>query len=394
MNVYDMVLAEAKDLAQAASEAQQLGRIRLASSYLLLLHVRLVGLGKRFDKADRPTEEKKPAADADADTDNFSTPRKKKSRKEDAQEEQARLLTPHTARVLSDMLPADIELDQAMMEHLARAAAQLHTARNGRKKSNTEVVDWNALDPNYHPHQYPEYHHNHHHPPPRPLPGAGYDMSQPIHPGTPLPPPPQQRPVEISNTGIVWSLSEMRILQAALDDPNHDPVALAKQLGRNPAQVRAFLRNQNTKSRIAADLALEGNTTAAGTSVAVTEVGDGSGHNGADAAATAASGGRGGGGTVASTNNSTAGGTPETTPNRKKRGGRGPKPPTTAFHTIPNASCNASSLLQGGFLAKEDDPTVWLAQVDSTKAAAKKPKEQSSKSAPPTKGESTNNKSG
>ena len=48
---YDALLGEAQDLMGAAAEAQALGRLKLASSYLLLLHARLVGLGKIFDRA-------------------------------------------------------------------------------------------------------------------------------------------------------------------------------------------------------------------------------------------------------------------------------------------------------------------------------------------------------
>lgn len=50
MNAYDAILAESQDLMQAAAQAQQLGRLKMASAYLLLLHARLVGLGKLFDK--------------------------------------------------------------------------------------------------------------------------------------------------------------------------------------------------------------------------------------------------------------------------------------------------------------------------------------------------------
>lgn len=50
-NAYTAVLAESADLLQAASEAQQLGRLSMASGYLLLLHARLVGLGKLFDRS-------------------------------------------------------------------------------------------------------------------------------------------------------------------------------------------------------------------------------------------------------------------------------------------------------------------------------------------------------
>ena len=48
---YDALLGEAHDLMGAAAEAQALGRLKLASSYMLLLHARLVGLGKIFDRA-------------------------------------------------------------------------------------------------------------------------------------------------------------------------------------------------------------------------------------------------------------------------------------------------------------------------------------------------------
>ena len=36
---------------RAAADAQNLGRLKMASNYLLLLHARLVGLGKKFDRA-------------------------------------------------------------------------------------------------------------------------------------------------------------------------------------------------------------------------------------------------------------------------------------------------------------------------------------------------------
>lgn len=47
----DEVLNEADHLLQAAAEAQALGRLRNASTYLLLAHARLVGLGRRFDRS-------------------------------------------------------------------------------------------------------------------------------------------------------------------------------------------------------------------------------------------------------------------------------------------------------------------------------------------------------
>lgn len=88
------MLSESEDLLQAVIEAQALGRLRLSASYLTLLHARLVGLGKRFDKA-------------------ISSQGKAK-----------------VTRELSDMMP-HVEFDTAMMEHLAKAAEELHNARCG-----------------------------------------------------------------------------------------------------------------------------------------------------------------------------------------------------------------------------------------------------------------------
>jgi len=47
----DEVLSESDELLRAAAEAQALGRLRNASTYLLLAHARLVGLGRRFDRS-------------------------------------------------------------------------------------------------------------------------------------------------------------------------------------------------------------------------------------------------------------------------------------------------------------------------------------------------------
>lgn len=48
-DIYDAMIGEINDLLQAAHQAQTLGRLKMASTYLLLAHARLVGLGKRFD---------------------------------------------------------------------------------------------------------------------------------------------------------------------------------------------------------------------------------------------------------------------------------------------------------------------------------------------------------
>uniref|UniRef100_A0A7S3Q582 Myb-like domain-containing protein n=1 Tax=Chaetoceros debilis TaxID=122233 RepID=A0A7S3Q582_9STRA len=49
-DIYDVMLGEISDLLMAAQQTQTLGRLKMASTYQLLVHARLVGLGKRFDR--------------------------------------------------------------------------------------------------------------------------------------------------------------------------------------------------------------------------------------------------------------------------------------------------------------------------------------------------------
>jgi hypothetical protein len=301
MNVYDAVLAEASDLWQAASDAQQLGRLKMASSYLLLLHARLVGLGKRFDKAQRPVPAvaTTPAAEALG----LESPAKKRKASPVATVPTT-LLTPRTARTLSEMLPGDIQLDQAMMEHLAKAAAELHSHRSGKARP---LPEWNGGKAQTYVHQQQ-------------------------HVPTAKDAPKNLSATKTSNStkgdtiSVLWTEHEIQILTQALDEarqtepPNaHTPfdpalsltMALAKQLSRNPMHVRAFLRNQIAKSRIATHLALD--------------QADHDNHGGGSSSANSE------------------------TPQRKG-GGRGPKPPPAPVHTVPHAECNAKLLLQGYFL--------------------------------------------
>jgi hypothetical protein len=94
LNVFDSILAESQDLLQAATEAQQLGRYKIAATYLILLHTRLVGLGKRFDKIKMTGGPTRPSLPSQ-----------------------------------SQPSSSHWEVDTALMEHLARAAAELHAAR-------------------------------------------------------------------------------------------------------------------------------------------------------------------------------------------------------------------------------------------------------------------------
>jgi hypothetical protein len=213
-NAFNSILDEADNLCQAAAEAQQLGRLQMASTYLLLLHARLVGLGKRFDKAyqnpsltakaiaaDRTAsvsvKEQTNALPKQLDFGPIQDPIPKQSALRNSHEDSsksksdapAKLITvtqepehqdttsnvgqmldsapnsfmfspsssndthpkkqqenmnatPKTAaaRQLASMLPQNIELDSAMMEHLAKAAAELHAARSNRKRPRPDTT--------------------------------------------------------------------------------------------------------------------------------------------------------------------------------------------------------------------------------------------------------------
>jgi len=290
INVYDAVLAESEDLLTAASEAQQLGRLKMSSAYLLLLHARLVGLGKRFDKAERPHS-------VEATTANHSheppveqvdsTPRKPSSSANTRDSPEAAALalssplpaatravqqqhvalleepTPKTAaaKQLASMLPSNIEMDQAMMEHLAKAAAELHAARCGRKRDSIL--------------QSPD--------------AREFLANTANQKGVP----------NAANTGIAWSLKELTQLHRAAA-AGKGPKEIAIVVGRSEQQVRAYMRNEDVKARVEADLELPADETP-----------------------------------------------------RKK--GRGRKPATAAMNTVPDAICNARDLLKGNILKESKD---------------------------------------
>ena len=198
-NVYDAMLGECRGLLHAAHEAQALGRIKMASTYLLLLHARLVGLGKRFDRCGHPlqlrisnnnnqnnismksisnnlvktsdmtrnqTEESVPISTLlqedplPQNNDNYEqkSPVETEPQKQNRASVESSLekteeslgadvsnsrdsheSANEAAHALAKVLPSDIHLDNTMMEHLARAAMELHNKRTGRKstKSNT-----------------------------------------------------------------------------------------------------------------------------------------------------------------------------------------------------------------------------------------------------------------
>jgi hypothetical protein len=180
VNVFDAVLGEAEDLLQAAMEAQAMGRLKMASAYQLLLHARLVGLGKRFDRAQvqglvPETAAQSPEVSmASASTASESTP-----------------VALHTE--LAKILPHNVEMDSAMMEHLARAAMELHHQRTGRRIQSDTVVS----------------------------------------------PPPM-----VAASSVAWTEEEREMIQDAVDSGTTDPAEIASILKtRTVAQVKVYLRN-------------------------------------------------------------------------------------------------------------------------------------------------------
>lgn len=293
-NAFDSILAEASDLMQAAAEAQQLGRFKMASAYLLLLHARLVGLGKRFDKAihlsgipselpsgehkshsenpscnvqsrscvsasgTSPSSEPTPSDDvsptASSITANGNSNEPSFSLSSPAVSSSLSAVTPKTqaARRLASILPPNIELDAAMMEHLAKAAAELHAARSGRNRGVA------------------------------PSPDAREFLANTAN----------QRGMTTA-TLVAWRRPE-KIDE--LQQAGKTPREIACMTGRTERQVKAYISNRDEREKVAHDWE---------------ELSDES---------------------------------------SKKKGGRGKKPATAAMTTVPYANCDARCLLQGGLL--------------------------------------------
>lgn len=296
VNVYDAVLGEAEDLLTAAMEAQALGRLKMASAYQLLSHARLVGLGKRFDRAHVLPEPH------DVDDDESSSPTSEKAtpkqevdeQQQDEEEDDEGSETTdgetrqHPVSELARLLPSNIELDTIMMEHLARAAVELHHQRTGRKISADGLLasPMNgflaaALQPS--PLQTIKT-------------NEANERSSKMNTAATT----NGSKVTLAAPGVAWTEEEKTKLQKALRDGMTDPNEIAKLVEtRSDSQVKAYMRNITERQK--------------GTAVVEQDFGV------------------------------TNGG--EETP--RKRGGRGRKPPTTAMNTVPNAKLNARSLLQG-----------------------------------------------
>lgn len=107
---------------------------------------------------------------------------------------------------LSKILPSNLEMDTSMMEHLARAAVELHHQRTGRKKSAEGLLA---------------------------SPMVGMFGSPPSPDGK-----------KKANAKVAWSPEEQAIVENATTEKKA-PYAIAKLLkNKTEAQVKAYLKNQ------------------------------------------------------------------------------------------------------------------------------------------------------
>jgi len=147
-DIYDAMMGEISDLLQAAQEAQALGRIKMASTYQLLAHTRLVGLGKRFDGflahgnhgvLSSNNNNKTPTAVGHPTAERSLSFSGQQSSKEGNLHAGTIKPVPKSSvdmreahATLTKILPLEVNLDNTMMEHLARAAMELHNKRTGK----------------------------------------------------------------------------------------------------------------------------------------------------------------------------------------------------------------------------------------------------------------------
>lgn len=405
VDAYDAVIAECEDLLNASLEAQQLGRLKMAAAYQLLLHTRLVGLGKQFDRnamkhastilpasiskagtqsyvgarlaaeSEGGESDKKPAASLlpSAAHRNHNDDNDKPASQNNQSSVQSNNSDNHLLKQLSSILPQDAIMDSTMMEHLARAAAELHHQRTGRKKSLEGLLAS----------------------PPSSL--ENMTKPKPLIPDrkTPKPRSPAKSPNEIGSKSSRWSNAEMDIVEKGIEK-KWEPATMAKILSnKNEEQIREYLkqrsegklqqqqqkqqasrahalsaaRNSSVPTRSVPNAAGGGAAASQSTKAAAAKItqsvsaaasaaGDSSSHhNNAsqqqqayfDSAGTENpfGGGNSGGGdgdTIASSPNS-----------KLRRGGRGRKPPTTAMNTVSTVLLDVRSLLKGNIGQKEKE---------------------------------------
>jgi hypothetical protein len=339
------------DLLRAAMEAQSLGRLKMASAYQLLLHARLVGLGKRFDRAvlthgpspggRRRRREEEDEEDYDNDDEQEYSEHDYDDEEEDHEGSAddydddpdhvpdaaavasgilaaavhgappsallagSSTATPSTMTTaphmtatlpvglppalqqLTSILPSNLEMDVTMMEHLARAAVELHHQRTGRKKSADGLLAspmTGLMTPPENDASAFGY---------KKDPGSADKAAGAASNGNSNSS--NSSTININNK-IAWTQDEQDVVsKAQSSNPKVTPSALSKLLkNKTEAQVKAYLKNLSHRAK---------------NHLEVEE---------------------------------------EMTP--RKRGGRGRKPATTPMNTVPNANLDARALLQGKIL--------------------------------------------
>jgi len=364
VNVYDAVLGECEDLLRASTEAQRLGRLKMASAYQLLLHTRLVGLGKRFDrsammddqqKARQQQEEEQelsqqqqPGKQLDMEpTSSMDTPgtdkvdgaatpgvktehdTKAQGASDPGEDLEGTSPVPAAIQQLRSILPGNLEMDASMMEHLARAAVELHHQRTGRKKSADGLLA-------------------------SPL-GGSLAAAAGIVPSASVATEPSSEEAPVAGStatstkpaasatkksSVAWTKLETDILIKALKEGKDNYTIASTMLpNKTVAQVHSFVKNQQQLHKVnklqeqvvatpdSAPSATTTNNTASDNGSAKPlamndtvddlDAGKVSAAKGASAATAA-----------------------------PRRGGRGRKPPTTAMNTVPNVSMDVRALLR------------------------------------------------
>jgi hypothetical protein len=325
-DIYDAMLGEISDLLMAAQQAQTLGRLKMASTYQLLVHARLVGLGKRFDRflahgagnitgagnsntntnvnanegasgsgagpmsktrAERsltfptPSNEESGVHTAEpvAGVNDASAHMKKMDQDNSGgtnatTDESAMKQAQET---LAKILPTEIDLDNTMMEHLARAAMELHNKRTGRGMLHERIE-------------------------------AKKNLSE------------TAAAASTPGGGVAWTDEEKdKCIRAATSYGREKYEAIAFAVGtRTPAEVKAHLKNLDGRERVQRDLASDG----------VKKEKESAGAD-SDSGINLMAG--------------DASVTPE-----KQRRGRGKKPPSKAMLTVCSAAFDAKKMVSGG----------------------------------------------
>jgi SHAQKYF class myb-like DNA-binding protein len=176
-SLVDSMLSEASDLVGAAAEAQVLGRLKMSNSYLLLIHARLITLGKRFDRSLTPFPIGKLSVKRESETARSADSKDYHDRSDGAsyysnsinktliqqnrycdsgaesppvcasiESGEASSLPAEdekavaVAKTLTKIIPSGIKFDATMMEHLAKAALDLHHKRQGDTSASISLL--------------------------------------------------------------------------------------------------------------------------------------------------------------------------------------------------------------------------------------------------------------